>query len=670
MKIYSKIFVSAITVASLGAVSLAQVKFDGIGKSVAGITVNPKNFSPQIAPTSQRRNFEKDHEMKFDYPLGQLNNLITGGTLTDSRISLGNLSRFPGIFDTGPEPPDPDLAVGPNFIVEVVNSDIAFFNKTTGVKTFQQPLGAFFQSVSPEAFDFDPKVIYDQVAKRFVVLDLGLNDVASTGTSSFLIGVSNTSDPTGSWKVFKVDNKQTVGSNSYWLDYPGLGYSKDMICMSGNMFAMSGSSGFNGVQIMAFDKATLYGGTATPSKFSITDAFTVQLAKTLDANTSTVYGVNSESQNSVGLTAITKSGSTFNVTRTSVAIPQWKRDQGFLTGPGGVVVQTNDPRQLVSSSANGRILSAHSVATSDSDSRAAARWYDIKTNNWPASGTPTLFQSGHIVAPAGHGYSFPAIQFDRKGGIGMTFSMIGSSTPGKVMGTGRKPSDPAGSMGNPILLENSTSGTYAGFSTRWGDYFDLELDPSDSLTFWAVGMGAGTNGKWQTYIKNFKISASDTDLISVLPAGITTVAGTLTSGDKTSLYAVDAKKLNIQSVSVKGLGQVAGFNAVYNLPFTEQVDTLRAYLTLYGPTGASALVSLRNKNTGAYDQITSIGLSTAGVTKTIELTAAQIALYVSGSNQVSMVIRAVNPTRTGITPSVFTFSTEQATLGTAPIPAP
>ena len=658
---------SAMFVAALSVTSYGQIKSMGVGKSVVGVNVDLKKFSPQIKPSTGSRQMEREHEMNLNYPVGISNNLLAGGTLSTPRISLTS-PLFKGISSGGAEPPDPDLAVGPNHIVEVVNSSIAIFKKD-GTKLFEQPIDQFFGPVSPEPFESDPKVIYDQVAKRFVVIILSLK-LEAGGISDYLIGVSNTSDPTGTWKQFKVSNLQTVGANTYWLDYPGFGYNKDMICMSGNMFAMPGSSGYNGVQIMAFDKTTLYGGTATPTKFSNPSGNTTQIVKTLDSSNPNLYAIGAESQNSVLLTALTKSGSTITAVQTSVAIPKWEYDQGFITGPGGVNVQTNDPRLIVASSFNGRILSSHNVAVSNTDKRPSARWYDIKTNNWPASGTPTLFQSGQVNPPAGHGYSFPAINMDRKGGIGMTFSMIGSSTPGQVMGTGRKPSDPAGSMGNPIVLENSNSGTYTGFSTRWGDYFDVELDPTDQTTFWAVGMGAGTNGKWQTYIKSFKISSSDVDLISVLPAGITTVAGTLISGDKTSLYAVDAKKLNIQSVSVKGLGQVAGFNAVYNLPFTEQVDTLRAYLTLYGPTGASALVSLRNKNTGAYDQITSIGLSTAGVTKTIELTAAQIALYVSGSNQVSMVIRAVNPTRTGITPSVFTFSTEQATLGTAPIPAP
>jgi hypothetical protein len=306
------------------------------------------------------------------------------------------------------------------------------------------------------------------------------------------------------------------------------------------------------------------------------------------------------------------------------------------------------------------------VAVSASDQRSAARWYDFKTNNWPASGLPTLAQSGQVDPPAGHGYSFPAINFDNKGGIGLVFSKIGTSTPGQLMGTGRKPTDPPGVMGNPIVLESSTSGQYNGFTSRWGDYHDLELDPVDSKTFWAVGMGAGNNGQWQTFIKSFRISATDAELIPVTAAGITTVAGTLVSGDRFSLSTTDNVNLVIQSATVRGLGQVAGFNAVYSLPFTGPVDTLRAFITLTGPNGSSALISLRNVNTGAYDQVSSIGLTNSSVSKTLDLTPSQIALYVTSGNQLSMIIRAVNPARSGVNPAVFSFKTDQASLGVAP----
>ncbi len=663
----AKILFPCLALAITAASSFGQIVQQGLGKSVKAVYVDTRRFSPQIDARAHTRQFEKDHEMKFTYPFGvKNNNLITGGALSEDRIAIANNAKFPGISATGAEPPDPDIAVGPTHLIEVVNSSIAFYTKG-GTKVFEQTFQNFFKSISPQAFDYDPKVIYDQIAKRFVVLDLDLNDASSNGASDLLIAVSATSDPNGAWALYKVDVKQTEGSNTYWWDYPGLGYNKDMICMTGNMFAMEGSSGFNGVQIVCFDKTTLYGGTATPTKFKVADGFTIQLAKTQDATTPAVYGVEVDTQNSMRLTGITKSGSTFAVTQSTVSVPNWLGDQGFITGPGGVQVQTNDPRILVSASRNGEIVASHSVAVSGSDLRSAARWYHFKTNGWPQTSAPSLKQSGQLDPPAGHGYSFPAINFDGAGNIGMTFSKIGSTTPGLVMGTGRRVSDPAGTMGNPTVLESSTAGQYNGFSTRWGDYFDVELDPADSKTFWAVGMGAGqsVSGRWQTYMKSFKIALLDVDLTAIYSKGVTTVAGTLSSGTRASLNTIDGNKLAIRSQSVSGLGEVAGFNSLYTVPFAS-VDTLRMYLAMNGPVGSSAIISLQNISTGAYDVITTIGMSGTDVTKTIELTADQISKYVSSSGNVSLIVRCVSPTRGGRMPARYVFNCDQASFAGAP----
>ena len=90
------------------------------------------------------------------------------------------------------------------------------------------------------------------------------------------------------------------------------------------------------------------------------------------------------------------------------------------------------------------------------------------------------------------------------------------------------------------------------------------------------------------------------------------------------------------------------------------------FITLTGPNGASALISIRNIKTGVYDQVSSVGLTNSAVSKTIDLTPEQIALYVSSSNQISIIIRGVNPARSGVNPAAFSFKTDQASLGALP----
>jgi hypothetical protein len=71
-------------------------------------------------------------------------------------LSVSILSSFKGLdtFDAGSiiEPPDTIAAAGPSTVVELVNSNIAFFDKTTGQSLFNEGLDQFFAPV--DSVDF------------------------------------------------------------------------------------------------------------------------------------------------------------------------------------------------------------------------------------------------------------------------------------------------------------------------------------------------------------------------------------------------------------------------------------------------------------------------------------------------------------------------------------
>ena len=72
--------------------------------------------------------------------------------------------------------------------------------------------------------------------------------------------------------------------------------------------------------------------------------------------------------------------------------------------------------------------------------------------------------------------------------------------------TGRTASDPAGTMGTPEVVVESETGA----DGRWGDYFDLTVDPVDDTTFWYIGEWASSGG-WQTWIGSFIITEPGCD---------------------------------------------------------------------------------------------------------------------------------------------------------------
>lgn len=195
---------------------------------------------------------------------------------------------FVGINSTGWDPPDPSVAAGPNHVVEVVNSSIAVFDKNSGAKLLQTTAGFWFASTSPppaSGFIFDPKVVFDPVAQRFIILYLCTDDVSQ---ASFLVSVSQTANAMGSWYNYNFD--ATVNGDepaNTWPDYPGLGLDYDeAVYLTSNMWTFPGDYLYAKVRVLP--KAQLYSGAAVAftdfwdlryNNFSV--AFTVKPAVTL-----------------------------------------------------------------------------------------------------------------------------------------------------------------------------------------------------------------------------------------------------------------------------------------------------------------------------------------------------------------------------------------------------
>ena len=130
-------------------------------------------------------------------------------------------------------PPDPIAAAGLSHVVSVVNAMIEWRPKSGAAGTIQS-LKNFFTSLTPASSLFDPKIIYDQYADRFIVV--ALEQIASPTTSRILVAISKTSDPTAGWWFTAINSKININGADHWADYPGLGLDDKAIYITANMF--------------------------------------------------------------------------------------------------------------------------------------------------------------------------------------------------------------------------------------------------------------------------------------------------------------------------------------------------------------------------------------------------------------------------------------------------
>ncbi len=614
------------------------------------------------------REHENPMEDQFHwFTEGAINSLPVGGMLSSPRVSVPSPStrfpapQFPGIGATGWVPPDPTGAASSGYVVEIVNSAVAFFRRD-GVKLFQQNINGasgFFGSVGATDFVFDPKVFFDAATKRFFIVALEEDDTAKI--SFFNIAVSSGEDPRGTWLKYRIDNRLVSGSDSFWLDYPGWGFTKDWIVAGGNMYGFPGNTaGWGGVQVFALNKANLIAGNTGGSFRFQADTFTIQWAKTSDPTASTTYGVADGDSSTMELWAVTGPVTKPSLVSTTVAVPTWQAPSGHADSFGGRQLATLDGRMLTSAYYGGNIVASHTVALSDG--RAAARWYEFRTNGWPASGNPSLVQSGNVTGGPGEHAYMPAINLNKFGQIALIYTRSSPTITADVMITGHRVADPLGFMGLPTKIEASNGAYGSGFGVnRWGDYFSVEVDPVNGRTFWGVAMGGLPNGDWTTFVDTWNITVPQ----SYDPTSISTLQGAYVFGNLASVLAADGSTYDIASVRLGALGNVAAAKITYpvSAPLEEISEFSLSYTASTNQT-TTLIWWMLNKRTGVFDYQSSTNLGPGSSTKKLVAFPKNVGDYIDSKGVATVVVRALAPVHLKASPPPFRFKLDQVQLGT------
>jgi len=450
---------------------------------------------PQIQPITPVNKMIEENEDR-DITLSDPRNSLKAGGMLSAPRGRPKIS-FPGPGFTGYFPPDCDMGVGPNHVVTVVNIRIAFYSKS-GTKTFEQTMdeNGFWNGVggASEVYS-DPKVYYDAVSQRWFVYMIEVNGLGSgTHKSRVLLAVSDDNNPNGNWFKYSLDALITVGGNELWMDYPTVGMNKDGIAIGGNMFGFSAGGGV--VQLMTVPKAPLLtGASGTVTSFQdATGGFTIQPARSWDNTNSRLYCLGRGNGGTIRVFAVNNLTSSPTLVQTTVTVPNYDFPNGSPAAGGGTL-DTLDGRLFNCWFRAGKMVAAHTVRTVNNPTNHV-RWYQFAVNNWPASGQPTLLQSGEIN-PAGTTHThMPAIAMNSFGDISVIYSRSSSAIAADLVMSSRTTGDPSGTIGAPVLLKSSIGAYNAG---RWGDYFSCVVDATDDFTFWGFGMEI-LNGAWQTSV--------------------------------------------------------------------------------------------------------------------------------------------------------------------------
>ena len=417
---------------------------------------------------------------------------------------------FVAVLNTGWTPPDPHMAAGPDHLVAMTNGAIAFFDKD-GNNLFQDEIEdsyGFWGSVGATWFVFDPEVIYDPHAGRFMAMAC---ERSSSNTSEFLLAVSDDSNPLGTWYKYRLNVTSLAGND---IDSPNIAVDENVVYLTADFF-----TGGQKYLVYAIEKADLLvGGSVLNTNHLLITGSQSHGIPVMYNSAEAFYMIEhyeSSSNTRVRLHALTDplgamNHQTYQLTVPSYSPPTDPPQMGTSTRP-----ETFDARFWSCVYRNGSLWAAHHQGSS----RVLARWYEIDMGSWPTSGTPTLIQSGDVDPGSGIHTFFNSISVDAFGNALMCFARSASSEYISIGRAFREAGDPLGTM-QPSEIIKTSAGPYTTY--RWGDYSAVVVDPVDNATFW-YHHEYNPGSSWNTWIASRKVAsaslAADTDTFSASAGG-------------------------------------------------------------------------------------------------------------------------------------------------------
>jgi hypothetical protein len=522
------------------------------------------------------RKEENEHPIPVPAGSAQADPVVQTNAPAASAPTVG--VNFDGVGVQNSAPPDTNGAAGPTRYVQIVNQSFQVFSKTGSSVYGPVPTNTLwtgFGGGCEANDDGDATVVYDPLAGRWIIQQFSVSNTPYLEC----IAVSTSSDPTGTWNRYSFG-----GFGTNFPDYPKLGVWPDAYYVTYNLFGNNGRI-WSGPEVCAYDRSKMLIGAAATQQCKPVSNLNVGglLPATVDSATAPPAGTpDYVLAFDTGVLDLWK----FHVDWSTPA-------NSSLTGPttipvaafspacgGGTCVPQQGTSQKLDSLGD-RLMNrlvyrnfgdheslvvSHSVTAG---SVTGVRWYELR----PSGGSLSVFQQG-TYAPADAKYRWMgSAAIDGNGDIALGFSVSsGTMYPG-ISYTGRLAADPLGTMTQGETVLRAGSGSQTGGLSRWGDYSNMSIDPTDDCTFWFTSEYLPGNGafNWRTRIGSFKLPG----------CGVSTPAPSISSFSPTS--GPVGTSVTINGSNFTGASAVT-FNGTAATSYTVNTSST---ITAAVPSGAS-----------------------------------------------------------------------------------
>jgi hypothetical protein len=520
----------------------------------------------RIPPDADDPGDEEDEgpmaEGEGNSPDGALQSVMPPTTIPSTQVNFEGLSNTDNfnIFGFRVNPPDPNGDVGPNNYVEMINLVFGVYDKSGNLLLGPVDTGTLWDNFAvPDCTDpsGDPIVLYDQLTDRWIMSQFTTSGLNADGSYNGLpfyncVAISQTGDPTGAYYRYAFITDQAGSTSTFFPDYPKYGVWRDSYVLTSRDF---GSADEYGISVYGLEKNRMVNGEpARAVHFFIDGNDPANLPLVGDGLLPADIDGSKKPKNDVTIPIVGTQDADADYGATFDALNIWDLDVKWRSAPnstlvlkaqlptapfdsiypcGGNAGQTARdclPQPGVTATAPNLldILSYRqrptfrlayrnfdtyeSLVTNQSveatPAHAGARWYEIRR----VGTTYSIQQQGTFAPNDGIHRWMGSIAQDKMGDMALGYSVVdGTNVYPGIRYTGRLAGDPAGQMtlGEGTVI--SGSGIQRTTNSRWGDYTDMTVDPTDDCTFWYVneyytlaGQISSTAG-WQTRIASFKL---------------------------------------------------------------------------------------------------------------------------------------------------------------------
>lgn len=421
-------------------------------------------------------------------------------------------------------PNDNTMAISNDgILVSAINTSITILNEKGEMLKFRSLSGIVAGQLGMLDRYYDPKVTYDPVADRFILVFL---EGSTSNDTRIVVGFTETNDPTADWNFYALDGRPLGGAT--WSDYPIIAHNGTDLYITVNLLRDNESwqEGFVESFIWQVNKQDGYDGEddLTQNLFSgieyggksVWSICPVQPG--LDFNQDNMYFLSvrpdAESNDTLFLHEITNSSTSGQATHTlkvlrsnaTYGVPPTAYQP--LVASSDFRLQTNDTRVLSAFIHQGDIQYVQSSILPN----------EIKSGIYhgvirDVASAPSV--NGAYIESSTLDYAYPSIAFvgetaaDENAAF-ITFSHVGESD---YAGTSavyyNRGTDADGVYSEVVRVKNGDSviNTFvADTAERWGDYTDIQPKYNEAGVVWLCGSYGDSTGRNNVWLAKIRVN--------------------------------------------------------------------------------------------------------------------------------------------------------------------